>query len=500
MGGVCTDYVSIPSLGPGSATVMPDGISELQVIANPPTGRFELGNGTGLFRLMGGDYDGVITYADGRIAQIAPDQDAQHPSVVRTSPDGTTPPVYSVTLLSANGQSRITVQNLTEAQRNRLQELRGATIQNNFLLRDTSGLCRLNRGIYAGLVTYDDGRVVQIAPDQDAQHPSVRRTSADGQPAIYSVVIRSAPGGTQTTTLNGISQAQLDLINRMQQTEVGPCTMSGGTYQIQRLPMSAGPWSEAHERGLLGLFSNEPNNVFFCADGSQQGQLGLNTSSGQGFIVRDALERLRSTCSTVLGPNSAAQCAILQNVADSLPPSASRGFWQEYKHEIIGFVALIVGFFILGPWIQRRFGGGGDGHGGGGGNGITDEQAATIAAKAAAQAAAGVLGALGLLPQGQPAGQAADQPAANPDEEDTQVMVRPPQSTARMADGFDVLQDALSLAPAGRVSASPQGVDAINANSLPNLGSPNGSGVRPPIGVGIQVPGFSGAPVVVPVP
>ncbi len=342
MGGVCADYSQSPKLGEGASTILPDGINELRPIPLPPSSRVSLGSG--LFRLMGGTYDGVLTYADGRVVDISPTPDA-----VQKAPGEGASATFSMTVLSADGKSIVTVNKVSEFQIKKVLELQGATIEKGFVIRDQVGFCRMNAGAYAGLVTYDDGRVVRIVPN--VEHPK------------HGLIVYASPTDDSTTkTLSDLSDAQIQLIRSMQQTEVGLCYMSGGSYEITPLPMSAGPWSATHERGLLSLFSNQPNNIYFCADGSQQGEIGMNTSHPHLAIVQDAMRIFRNRTfwkySNVLGEDSSAYGDIIENIAKQYAPS----WYERHEHEVlgsaIGFVSLLGGFFILGPRIQRRWGGG----------------------------------------------------------------------------------------------------------------------------------------------
>lgn len=336
-------------------------------------------------------------------------------------------------------------------------------------LPNSGGLCLVTQGSHSGLITYDDGRTVRLVPD----HEPVPNPQVSGQ---FLVDIYSAPTGDATRTIS-LPQARLDFIRLRQQTEIGVCYNNVSGIQVQPLPLvvngtSPITWTPRHETGLLSLFRNQPNNVFFCVDAPTADVIGVNTSSGQGFGMRSAMQTLKdsSRCQSVLGPDSAAQCQVLRGVADSIIPAE-----QNHTRELIwvGVVFTIVGIVghIFGHWWNNRGGPrGGSGSGGGGGGDPIDFMALGARMIQAGWSPP--------VPAAQPA-----QPAAAPQ--------GGPQSSARVVlveGGNDLLLDTLGLGASGPMSTGPQGIDALDTSRLPSGSSTLGGTGAPLVPGGAQVP------------
>ncbi len=191
------------------------------------------------------------------------------------------------------------------------------------------GLCRLNDGPYAGLITYNNGQVARLAPARDPNRDP-------DNPGQFLVEVSLPPASANRTITLRISQEQLTLLQTMQGAEIGLCRSNGSTYQIQQLPLTVEGqsvfWTPEQQRTLLPFFRNESDHVYLCADTDGRGVLGINTSSGQGLNVRGIVTDIRDRCRAILGSGSELPCRAWSEAAQQLtPPEGTRSpSWFEW--------------------------------------------------------------------------------------------------------------------------------------------------------------------------
>ncbi len=314
---------------------------------------------------------GAITYNDGRIIRVLPNSvqpDPENPGksllyFFSLSNGGITPPgrqqpvdlaeIQLAYINDLNGQDPVAKANAGAF----------ATIGGNFRLYTGESL-------YKGLVTYDDGRPVQIiagddASQADAAHPgqflvTVRTKDNTGTVVLslsqYQIELLQ---GMQTTELNNLAPVQRDAILNLQGTEVGLCHNNGGSFSVEDIPTALGTksvlFSPGQQRGLESLFANKADHVFFCIDSSNRGEIGVNTGTQSKSALDNAFNPLKGQCSSLLGSDSQDQCKVLDGVAHSLGlRKDDPGFWDKYGTAIEGLVGGLIVFFVAGPWIHKK--------------------------------------------------------------------------------------------------------------------------------------------------
>lgn len=184
--------------------------------------------------------------------------------------------------------------------------------------------CVILKKSLTGLVTYSDGGgAVQLVQD----HPPRPVPGRDG---VFYVDIYASPNPEEKATVAiDITQAQLNLIRSMQPdpnrppAEIGVCHNPGGAYQVQPLPMKAGPWTAGHAVGIQRLFGEINDRVLMCVDG-ERGEIGINTSSGAGLVVGDSADTLRREGISALGPGfDEAHYQVLLSAFNRMSPATT---------------------------------------------------------------------------------------------------------------------------------------------------------------------------------
>ena len=229
-----------------------------------------------------------------------------------------------------------------------------ADFEGTWLANDpTTGLCVMPAGnVFAGLITYPDGRVATIvdSPNATSLHFRDRLATATD---------------TDDVTIPDLSAERIELIRNMQGTEIGNCA-ARGTAGVSFFPMRSHyegediAWSDANARELsriLGVSGTHSGSSFFCANPENARDLVVANDAYNNSRLLDGIDALESSCGELDGTHCAAMLASLRTAAHEPEPET----WSDrllegalYVGGLLGVGLTFLGVHVAGARYSAR--------------------------------------------------------------------------------------------------------------------------------------------------
>lgn len=313
-------------------------------------------------------YSGLITYWDGRVAEIDEIKTSAWPGNVDLKVRLSTTPTLRLSTHSST------------ASKNKMTDL---------LL--------ITAGEHKDLIVYTDGRVAEI-------HPTAKPSSSDelifrgpdgnGEIKLENVEFYMIEKNktaqckkidlTEPTTTTETIYENLIFINQaMQGTEIGDCFDHGRNISLPLLPTTYKgvpiSWGPEHLREiyrLMGQERGESGNAFFCSNQEDVYRIAVNNGAAHRARLLAAIKTLESGDQGSLDNlHAEALLVSLQTAAviSSSPPEVQSHF---SKYFLTG-VSLLTGYALVDKFRGRMGGGGNDGGPGGASPGSDSKTATT---------------------------------------------------------------------------------------------------------------------------